>query len=653
MERWELLASLRHLPDTIQVDWYHPEVIPSAQLPPEIQTRLNASDSSVKHLIKNQVELVFLLERYGKSYCICWSIRGFSLDGQPLQDDDIYPSQQTNEAEHDWSRLEFKELLNRWREPSLERSVKDPIKLNMGLPESSLSRARTDHTDMTPECYFETKYYESLFFLHLPLAYFVKSSLERFKSMCRSASPKDANKAYKQPLFSKLIGNKDFDERHENDNMLKNPINNVAAMESRERALSKYCRTVEKEYEDKILKDFSTILRIREIKLQIIILLENIYLNNLDASFKDFEAKYRSKLRKRSLNLTRLASGRLKRSSLTKVKDQAAQREIDCCEELDLYLDKLCILDVLLASEPFKINNSANIVHEHKQSILNRNKEASSLGFANLVLVPYFTGKVPNAIRFIIHKLKGPSLRNKKVFRRKNAAVELEDNLAGNLVNSSLKLASRSSSIASAHPTSPDESKTPVMLHTMMNPTSELIATRSSSNLDSFFEVNPSMKRFPSTISRTSSDLTMNHLQKRQLSVAEFTSKNSVSAGKSLSTTTKMASSSFTSQQSFGRVGKRKGPGQISRSDSNVASDHESNLVQVMSTPLKRIEKVSKTRATLHNIVESPLNVSNSTVTYAGNTGNSPITAGSPLREADRQTKKASRKVVKRRLFAP
>lgn len=649
MDSWELVASVRQLPETFDVDLSHPKVLPSSQLPLKIQDHIDNSESSVKHVVKDQTEMVLLLERYGKSYCICWPVVGCCLTDFSLQDVHHQVTGKPAELDKDWNKLQFKELLNQWRETHADRLSDAPIRLNMRLPESLSSQARNTQIDMTPESYLETKYFESLFFIHLPLAYFVKSNLERFKSMCRGTSAKDPKKAYKKCLFSKLLANKEFDQRHENNKLLKAPIKNDIATERRGIAFSKYLIADE----DTLLQDFATILRIREIKLQIILLLENIYIDGLDSNFKDFETKYRSRLKARSLNVTRLVSRRTKKNRSKRLGDSDDEPKFDCCEQLDLYLDKLCILDVLLASEPFKVNNNANVIHEHKQSILNRSKEASSLGFANLVLVPYFTRKAPNAISFIVHKLRGPRLKTKKPSRRKNTVSEHIDNFAENYT-SVVNLGSRNSSIVSPTPSSPDGSNTPASLHHMISPTPECINSRTYSNLDSFFEGGPPTKRVPSFISRTSSDLTMNHLEKRQLSVTEFTSQKSVSAGRSHSASAKRASSSFTSpQQSFCRVGKRKIPGKLSRSMSNVVTDQESDSVQVMSTPLKRIEKVSSTRVTLQNIVESPVNTLDASNTQAKEVETSPDPTQNLLREVVAPTKPTSRKIVRRRLFAP
>ena len=43
--------------------------------------------------------------------------------------------------------------------------------------------------------------------------------------------------------------------------------------------------------------------------------------------------------------------------------------------------------------------------------ILDKNDEASVVGFVNYTLIPYYNRKAPNTIKFIIQKLKGPSMR--------------------------------------------------------------------------------------------------------------------------------------------------------------------------------------------------------------------------------------------------
>lgn len=648
MESWELLGSIETVPENIICNLSDPKVVQFSLLPDRIRDRVNDIDSTVKHIVKDQKGCIILLERYGKSYCVCWFLVGLSLkDISPIY---VEPKRnKTCELEKDWNLLRFRELLNYWQENSSDRALGATNKLDMKLADSHVQPTQIN---IDPEKYLETKYYEYLFFIHLPLAYFVKSNLERLKYMCKALAADRDPESYRQHLYKQLLSNKDFDQRHEGGILLGNLAENSVAAETKDTALRKY--HIVKEVDDTLLQDYSTIIRIREIKVQIIFLLELIFLEGLDSEFKNFEDNYRSKLKARSLNLTRLVSKSSRRNRFKeKEKPKGSEQKFDYCEQLDLYLDKLCIVDVLLASEPFKVDNEADVIREHKQSLLNRNKEASSLGFANLVLAPYFTRKTPNALRFIVHKLKGPNLKNKRSSSKKTAAIE-SDQYPAEYSTMASRIDSVNFSLLGSTPSSPDSFRTPLSTHHSLSPKPDFVSSKTVSNLDGFFEAMATVKRAPSFISRTSSDLAMNHLQKRQLSVTEFTSQKSLSAGRALPASVKRSFSGFTSpQQSFCRVGKRKIPGQLSRSTSSVTADHEVNSVQVMSTPLKRSEKVPTKRATLHNIVESPSNVSNVPKGHQEQVESSSLPVGSPPVRTNSEAQAASKKVVRRRLFAP
>lgn len=104
-------------------------------------------------------------------------------------------------------------------------------------------------------------------------------------------------------------------------------------------------------------------------------LLEIIGLNDLDWNFRDFEKKYKLKLKKRSLNLTKKGLVRRRSKKKTSEKDKGIERittSLDYCEQLDLYLDRACILDILLSSEtpnPDAIEASNGTIQEHKKNI--------------------------------------------------------------------------------------------------------------------------------------------------------------------------------------------------------------------------------------------------------------------------------------------
>lgn len=644
MEGWQLLESIQRLPRTITIDFTHPTAVQSTELRPESLEAIERYEATFKHVFRDQAGNDYLLERYGSKYCIYWPASGFissDLRRLPTQ-----PSKAINNiASKNWNTLRFDDILSLWSEDPEVRSLSAPIRLNMQVSENSAHRSRGNQ-NVQPKDYLLTKYYESLFFIHLPLAYFLKSNLERLKSMYKSTSTQDNGQAYRRCLTDMLLENRQFDKRHEDDNIVKSELPHAIAMRKRKACLEKFGIAAQGETYQEDKNDLCLVLRVREIKLQIILLLESVYSDNLDSTFKDFDARYRGRLKARSLNLTRLIPRRSRRERSSSPEKHETEGEFDCCEQLDLYLDKLCILDILLASEPANTNTDLNPIREHKKNMLSKNKEASSVGFANYVLVPHFTSRTPYALRFIIRKLKGPSLRNRKPSQRKEMSLETNGSSAGQTAQSSvtpstLSLLPQASSEAS----SPGSSIAPSHGRAF---TTELSDLRSNSSMDEFLETNTVFRRNPSLISRTSSDLTMNHLQRRQLSVTEFTPHRTASASKdSKSSKNGPFGGAFLPQQSFRRVGKRKDMHQISRSVSTTAIDNEVDLVQVMGTPLKRDETAAKKRAKLHNIVESPVNTIKGTADIEATPEQKTHPEEIPSQQGP------TNKRVRRKLFAP
>lgn len=603
MEGWQLLKSTQRLPRTTSIDLTQPKAVPSSELAPELLQEIGEYGTTFKHFFRDQAGNIYLLERYGADYCVYWPVNGLNLDDLQQESNQLGKTD-NNVADKGWNTLKFEDMLELWAEDQEERSLSVPIKLNMQVTGTSTDHAKS-YENISLKDYLETKYYESLFFVHVPLAYFLKCNLERLKSMCRSTSVKDTTKVYKECIKDMLLETRHFDRRHEEDNIVEKDLNNPIAETKRKVCLRKF--DIKTDRQDK--SDLCLILRVREIKLQIILLLESVHIENLDMAFKDFDAKYSGKLKARSLNLTKWIPRRSRKEKHVHSEKQKTEETSDFCEQLDLYLDKLCILDVLLASEPATTNTVTNPIHELKRNMSNKNKEASSLGFVNYVLIPHFTSKTPYAIRFIIRKLKGPNLRKRKPPGRKDTTLEVNGSSAGQTTKppSTPSLPQANTDVSS--PTSS------IGLRHQRSLIAEHLDFRSNSSIEELLEVNTVARRYPASISRTTSDLTMNHLQKRQLSVTELSLQRAVSSSKdSANTTNDTSNSTFLSQQSFRRVGKRKELHQISRSASTVASDDEASLVQVMGTPLKRDEPPIKKRAKLHNIVESPMNTQKSDV---------------------------------------
>lgn len=646
MEGWQLLESTQCLPKSLTIDLANPQVVQSSELRSDISERIWHYNATFKHFFQDNVGSIYLLERYGAKYCVYWPVS--VCDPSDLRQPSGQESKtESNLESKNWSTLHFEDMLALWSENPEERSLSAPIKLNLQLSDSSIRYSKRDHK-VLPQEYLETKYYESLFYIHLPLAYFLKSNLERLKGLCKSSSAEESSKAYRTCLSRILLENKHFDRRHEDDNILRDDLYSAIATSKRHSLLEKFSVMGQTETDKRDKNDLCTILRVREIRLQIILLLESIHVDKLDAGFKDFEAKYNRRLKARSLNLTRLIPRRC-REERSPRSTQEPEKELNCCEQLDLYLDKLCILDVLLASEPVNANTVTNPIQEHKRNMLSRNKEASSVGFTNFVLIPYFSGKTPYAIRFIIGKLKGPNLRKRNQSHRKDSSAEIAQSSASQTIQSSIPIASPSlHPQLSSGPPSPSESRSSIGNQPIRGLPADLRDLRSNSSLDDRLESATTNRRHPSFISRTSSDITMNHLQRRQLSVTEFTPERPASGSKDgVKPRSSLFDAPFSSQQSFRRVGRRRDVPLTSGSASTAAIDSEVNLVQVMGTPLRRDQTPAKKRAKLHNIVESPM---------SSLCGDAKIEATPEQKVSSEKTTtrpEAANRRVRRKLFAP
>lgn len=658
MKEWEVLATIKHLPKSLSVDLNHPQVSKYDDAPEEILSHEQSKDHRLKYILRDPKGRHFILEKYGKSFWASWKVITLDYDDVHSEQSQDKSASDKNDTTREWNQLQLRDLLSLWIDRKSFHLPDKPIQLNMQVPRKLRpGNSRHDGNSIDPKTYLETKYYESLFFLNSPFAYFVKSYLSRLKNMCTVLPSEEGTEAYRSTLLKMLLGIKAFDERHEDNALLKNELENTIASARRDASLNKYNSLGDENRQNTFYKDLSTIFKAREIKLQVIILLETIYLEDLDSQFKDYESRYQLRLKRRSMNVTkmRVLPARSRKKKSTPHDELEKESAIDHCELLDLYLDKLCILDILLASEPSKPSADENVLQEHKKNMLNKNKETSSIGFTNYVLIPYFSRKVPNTVRFIIHKLKGPNLRSKKLSEKRNTPFVPTGSLADNDDMIDTKYSSQSSSKFSSTPASPQAKISSVSLKNDATGTltPELLNSRINPNLNVFFEANMSYLKKPSFISRTSSDLTMNHLQKRQLSVTEFASQKLTLAEKTQPAKFQgciPAKESSQFQQSFRRVGKRKNNEEtIERSHSCVMDCDQKDNIQVIGTPLvKKREDSLRKREHLHNIVESPVGSNSLPAEVEKDSSQDGLVS-----EATTAKKLTSKRNIRRRLFAP
>ncbi|AQZ17886.1 SLD3 (YGL113W) [Zygosaccharomyces parabailii] len=652
MATWRLLASFKLLPKSLSLDYEKVQVLEHDSILRVVLPESRASKTGLKHLLQG-ADKYQILERYGNLFWICWDVIGIDL--QDVHDDFVGDEPSVNwMALKEWNQLNLRELLPLWKEDDASHTVHETIKLHMNPPGGAPSSQDVIRVD--PRTYLETKYYDSLFNIRLPLAYFVKSNLSRLKNACNS-NFNDAN-AYLTIILKKLLSISEFDKRHANEGLLGIDADGIQA-ERRQSCLAKYGIRMSEglQQEKSSLRELPAILKIREIKLQIIILLETIDHNKLDGNFENFETRYQCKLRRRSLNLTKRRALPMN-FSLTKIGsdnnyNNKASIQLDYCEQLDLYLDKLCILDILLASEAISTeSDNMDAILEHKKNILNKNKEASSMGFTNYVLIPYFAKKIPNTVRYTIQKLRGPSLRGRKNYE-KNITLQPAANIPEN-AKIDPPIDSSMNSIASSPQFTANSSW---YRNNSAMTTPKMSSIRTNLNANVLLESNPALLKKPTFIARTKSDLTMNLMRKRQLSVTEFSSYDQkITSNDQFEKSDKTTGSVRLSQQrSFRRVGKRKSERDVTDTNHDLAEAGNSNeTIQVMGTPLIKISKDTPRNSTkLQNIVESPMGQPPSLRTPSNNRVSECTGSASAVTPEENCVATKPKKNIKRRLFAP
>lgn len=672
MKRWDLLGVVNVLPQAILSQLETPKVVSKEEVPSNITAKILTLPFTNKYIVKDEKDTSrFIIERYNGLNFLMYNL--------PISTWDLIHYSEVGDITRDrvksdavtYYDIDVKELFKYWKEDhDCSLSLHDESPLNMVPPDQpdktlngSSNRAEDDSQSVNenPKDYLERKYYESLYSFKNPLAYFVKSNLVRFKNLCRSKYKEEFMMNFQTILLDLLLMIPTFDQRYSNNVLLTDDtvLNGKHDMHSRNKLIREYS-LVPKNGNAKMkgmINDITMILKAREIKLQVILLLEIIHTNNLDKNFKDFEKKYKSNLKKRSVNLTKRS--RIKRHNhTTKKKESKSDKplsnensplSVDFCEQVDIYLDKLSILEILLETHLSTVlrtdDEESNItkIYEYQKNILNKGQESSSLGFISYVLIPYFNKVIPYAIKFIIKKLKGPSLRVKRPVGKKNSPPPLGviDQPFIHDVKSHNATSRKSSVVSLSMHNGSTVSRPSLSRHSTTG--NMLLMDKTNSNLGEFLEAESNISRQASLLSRTQSDLAMNKLQKRQLPISTFepSSKRKKSLT-GLSRDKKGDNSLISSlredyqriQSSFQRVGKRKdqslskfekqisfyGGSSQSFFEQETTERESQNTVEVMATPLKPSFLTKKPIPSMMGIIESPpvlLNGDNKNVIFS------------------------------------
>lgn len=662
MEKWNLLGVLDALPQSLLSNLEMPKVTHRNKIPKYIIDNISRLDFTNKYVIKDDsIGTYFILENYSKDNYITYYLpKSYISSLKYSKLDENVPSDNKNSYAN-YYNIDVKELFKYWKqEPDYSSSLhSDNDTLNMVPPDKGTNDSKvvknklddlSETIDTNPKDYLERKYYESLYSLKNPLAYFVKSNLVRFRNMCKEKYGGNFILNFQTIILNLILRIDIFDKRYNNNSTLLENSNLSSRYEkfARDKLLEEYSLLPTHSMKKRI-NEVATILKAREIKLQIILLLEMIHQNSLDGNFKEFEKNYKPKLMKRSLNLTKKSYIRKNRYT-SKGKDSNINEShkteqltlsMDFCEQIDVYLDKLAILEILLETHletTIKTDEEESIgnkLYQYQKNMLNKGQESSSLGFVIYVVIPYFNKVIPYTTKFIIKKLKGPSLRAKKPSGKRNTQLELDIinepilRKMGSQSSSSERVFSANSLVHKNNMNNKSASKPRLSRHSSLVSSNLLQMSKTNSNLSDFLEVESNISKQTSFLIRTQSDLVMNNLQKRQLPISNFESttkrqkptiniKQEIDSSSTLLSTLKQDSQNI--QTSFQRVGKRKPQAfnnferQVSFYESSLCNVIENNskektkknTVEVMATPLKTSLSYRKAHTTILEIIESP-----------------------------------------------
>lgn len=659
MQEWELIGLFKVLPLNLVSHVHNCDIIGSNTIPQPILKQINHISLNVKCAIKdkrnNQTNI---LEKYDSGRWVRYIIPNILMfDINYL--DDISCDNRIKTKLRYYDDKDADKIIDFWTEDinkKLHMKNIDLTNLKMTPPGISTIMSSNRHNknnplkeEKCPKSYIHQKYYECLFDFKTPIAYFVKSSLLRFKNMCKSQFNSNYMVEYQSILLELILKIPDFDQRYINNNIFfkRDLIKNESCTIYKQKCLKNYNISFEKKNDKNkkaLIDDLITLLKFREVKLQIVLLLEIIYNDNLDSKFIDFEENYSKKFENRALTVARKSRSRklkAKPNLQTQNNDliiNTFTTSVDWCELLDLYLDKLSIFEILLESdlisEHDKVKeNSKTILEEYKMNILNKSQESSLTGFLSYVLLPYFSRLLPYTIKFTTKKLKGPTLKSKRNISKKSKGASQSQLLSNYSVvsNDRNSILERDSDplppktfSESPHLSRSDFSRQSTVAKSFTSKTIHL--SKAKSNLSQFLQAETN----PSFLTRTQSDLAMNNLQKRQLPISNFNitenknvennEKENVEYnsefndaklirnefGETQNLQTKVTKHSLHMMHSFRRVGKLRKSNSVLKLERQNTTLGSSNI-EVMATPLKRDSNSQNyKKKTFSNIIESP-----------------------------------------------
>lgn len=302
------------------------------------------------------------------------------------------------------------DLVTQWSSkytPYVER--KNRLKLNMAPPVQSSPVQIIDKEDTIndPFDHFLEKYFSNLYLLTTPLTFFTKGVFARLNSLCLNDT-----KFYESILSQFLISLDRFDQRHSISN---NGLLNSSPLFEKEEIYRNHfisrslnlvdldIHSTDYQQTNRSLVSISNNFRVREIQLQIIILLELIHIAARD-DIKLFKRVGVTKVKKKLVGRKRKITPIINGTAISIDDTITKPADLNYNQSLDLYLDKLAINDMLNGG-----GSSSNEQYTPK--------------FINYIVVPFFEKKCPNTVRHMIKKIKGPSFKpaNSKVTDKKKS----------------------------------------------------------------------------------------------------------------------------------------------------------------------------------------------------------------------------------------
>ncbi|KAK6205570.1 DNA replication regulator SLD3-domain-containing protein [Scheffersomyces amazonensis] len=446
-----------------------------------------------------------------------------------------------------------------------------------------------------PKTFLVHRYFETLYSLNTPLAYFPKSAMTRFRNLCDND-----DKKIKNILCTVFLSVEQFDERHNDkfgllsknntnnkNNILENvehsireefmkkndelmkviQSNNTMGSAKDKNNSSKKVATKEERLQHLVLE-----LKIREAQLQLILICELLHVWNIcqDTFITDNEKKQRKEIKKREKDskpsLVRRKSSKTRkiiptflgmgvnvqlRNSNNISEDNDVVNEYMAFLSMNAVLDRLGLWDTLLGRSHKTENNG-------------------TLGFLAYVLVPYYNKKIPNIIKYIINKTKDSTMkapRISKSVKKDDEKKETEGNKKNDKTSKNYKFKK-----------------------VLLNRNSAPILKRSTtSSLGSDDDLMPAF-----SLKRSASNLSSKNLKKRvvdmSMTLKSFSDgtgneSNSLKRSKSLSEKSLVSLSEGTI---FGRKKSQviiSNSGAISQVEATPVKKHSSSISQVSSTP--------------------------------------------------------------------